>query len=116
MNDGNLQTIEQVRQFLEGSEAVEFRGLTAKEKYCWIEEVLIRFKYHRLKRGEKGVIRRYIEKVTVLPWKDRSQVSRLIAECFHGRTDRAVEENTIQETPLSPEVYPIRDWTTRQDR
>jgi len=44
MNDEGLQAIEQVRQFLEGSEAVEFRGLTAKEKYYWIEEVLIRFR------------------------------------------------------------------------
>ena len=43
MNDGQLQTTEQVRQFLEGSEAVEFRGLTAKDKYYWIEEVLTRF-------------------------------------------------------------------------
>jgi len=83
MNDGQLQTVERVRGFLEGSEAVEFRGLTAQEKYCWIEEVLIRFKYHRLKRGEKGVIRRYIEKVTGY---SRSQVSRLIAE--YKRTGR----------------------------
>ena len=64
MNDRQLQTVEQVREFLEGSEAVEFRGLRAQEKYYWIEEVLIRFKYHRLKRGEKGVIRRYIGKLT----------------------------------------------------
>ncbi len=83
MNDGQLQTVERVRGFLEGSEAVEFRGLTAQEKYCWVEEVLIRFKYHRLKRGEKGVIRRYIEKVTGY---SRSQVSRLIAE--YKRTGR----------------------------
>ena len=77
MNDKSLQTIEQVRQFLEGSEAVEFKGLTAEEKYRWIEEVLIRFRYHRLKREEKGVIRRYIQKVTGY---SRSQVSRLIKE------------------------------------
>jgi len=77
MNDNSLQTIEQVRQFLEGSEAVEFRGLTAEEKYRWIEEVLIRFRYHCLKREEKGVIRRYIQKVTGY---SRSQVSRLIKE------------------------------------
>ncbi len=83
MNDGQLQTVERVRGFLEGSEAVEFGGLTAQEKYCWIEEVLIRFRYHRLKRGEKGVIRRYIEKVTGY---SRSQVSRLIAE--YKRTGR----------------------------
>jgi len=77
MNDEGLQTIEQVRQFLEGSEAVEFRGVTAKEKYSWIEEVLIRFRYHRLKRREKGIIRRYVGKVTGY---SRSQVSRLIRE------------------------------------
>jgi len=83
MNDGQLQTVERVRGFLEGSEAVEFKGLTSQGKYCWIEEVLIRFRYHRLKRGEKGVIRRYIEKVTGY---SRSQVSRLIAE--YKRTGR----------------------------
>ena len=77
MNDEGLQTIEQVRQFLEGSEAVEFRGVTAKEKYRWIEEVLIRFRRHRLKRRDKGVIRRYVGKVTGY---SRSQASRLIRE------------------------------------
>ena len=83
MNDEQLQTVEQVRQFMEGSEAVEFSGVTAKEKYNWIEEVLIRFRYHRLKRAEKGVIRGYVEKVTGY---SRSQVSRLIAE--YKRTGR----------------------------
>ena len=77
MNDQSLQTIEQARQFLEGSDGIEFRGLEAKEKYYWIEEVLIRFSYYRLKRCEKGVIRRYIGKVTGY---SRSQVSRLIRE------------------------------------
>jgi transposase InsO family protein len=75
MNDAQLQTIEQVSRFLEGSNAIEFRGLTAEEKYRWIEEVLIRFKYRRLKRDEKGVIRQYMERITGY---SRAQVSRLI--------------------------------------
>ena len=83
MNDEKLQTIEQVKQFLEGSKAVEFRGLTTEERYCWIKEVLIRFKYHHLKRDEKGVIRRYIERITGY---SRAQVSRLIRE--YRRTGR----------------------------
>ena len=83
MNDGQLQTVEQVRGFLEGSEAVGFRGLTSQEKYYWIEEVLTKFRYHYLKRAEKGVVRRYIEKVAGY---SRSQVSRLIAE--YKRTGR----------------------------
>jgi hypothetical protein len=45
--------------------------------------VLIRFKYHLLKRDERGVIRRYVAKVTGY---SRSQVSRLIAE--YKRTGR----------------------------
>jgi len=77
MNDRNLQTIEQVRQFLGGSEALEFRALSVGEKYDWIEEVMIRFRYHRLNRAEKGVIRRYIGRITGY---SRSQVSRLITE------------------------------------
>ncbi len=77
MNDEKLQTIEQVRQFLEGNERVELRGVTVEEKYGWIEMVLVRFRYHRLKRAEKGVIRRYIEKVSGY---SRAQVSRLIGE------------------------------------
>ena len=48
MNDRNLQTVEQVRQFPGGSEALEFRALLVGEKYKWIEEVLIRFRYHGL--------------------------------------------------------------------
>jgi transposase InsO family protein len=77
MNDRNLQTVEQVRQFLGGSEALEFRALSVGEKYKWIEEVLIRFRYHGLKRSEKGVLRRYIERITGY---SRSQVSRLITD------------------------------------
>jgi len=77
MNDEQIQTIEQVKQFIVGSEALAFRGVSVEERYKWIETVLVRFKYYQLKRTEKGVIRRYIEKVSGY---SRSQVSRLIRE------------------------------------
>jgi len=83
MNDTKLENVQQVRQFLEGNEVVEFRGLTAEEKYQWMEEVLIRFGYLLLGRDEKGLIRRYTGKVTGY---SRAQVSRLIAE--YKRTGR----------------------------
>jgi hypothetical protein len=54
VNAEQLQTIQQVNQFLEGSEALELRGLTAEEKYHWIEDVLIRFRYHVLREMRKG--------------------------------------------------------------
>src|SRR4030042_1183241 len=75
MNDEQLHTIEQVKKFLEGTEALDFKGLTTEEKYRWTKDVLVRFEYHRLKKDEKGVIRRYLERVTGY---SRAQVSRLI--------------------------------------
>ena len=46
------------------SEALEFGALSVGEKYNWIEEALIRFRYRRLERGEKRMIRRYIDRIT----------------------------------------------------
>ena len=77
MNDDRLNTIEQVKQFLEGSHPLEFGGVSGEERYRWIETVLVRFTYCRLKRAERGIIRRYIDKVSGY---SRSQVSRLIKE------------------------------------
>jgi transposase InsO family protein len=76
MKDTQLQTVDQVKEFLKGSEVIEFKGQTSDEKYLWTEEVLIKFKYRRLSKGDKGILRRYIEKVTGY---SRSQVARLIA-------------------------------------
>jgi len=110
MNDAKLETVEQVRRFLDGNEMLEFKGLTAMEKYHWIEEVLIRFGYHILKRDEKGAIRRYAAKVTGY---SRAQVSRLIAE--HKRTGRLKRTEYIRHrfprryTPSETELLAITD-------
>ena len=115
MNDEQLQTIEQVKQFLEGSEAIEFSGLTAEEKYRWIKEVLIRFKYHRLKRDEKGVIRRYIERITGY---SRAQVSRLIGRYKQTgllrkteyRRHRFPRKYTLSEVELLAKTDEVTQW------
>jgi hypothetical protein len=77
MNDEKLQTLEQVKQFIEGSQPLEFEGIHTEEKYKWIEEVLGKFRYNRLKKEGKGLIRRYITTVTGY---SRSQVARLIGK------------------------------------
>jgi len=43
MNDEQLQTLEQVNQFLEGSEALEFSGLITEEKYRFPRKVIDKF-------------------------------------------------------------------------
>jgi transposase InsO family protein len=97
MNDGQLQTIEQVKQFLGGNEEVKFQGIRVKEKYAWIEDVLIRFWYHRLKKADKGVLRQYIQKVTGY---SRAQVSRLVAK--YKKTGR------LQKTDYRRHCFPCK--------
>jgi hypothetical protein len=75
MNDEQLQTLEQVKSFIEGSQKVEFRGMNASEKYHWIEEVLRRFRYLKLHKEGKGLIKIYLLKVTGY---SRAQLTRLI--------------------------------------
>ena len=54
MNDERLTTIEQVKQFLNGSKTLRFEGVSIEERCRWIESVVVRFTYHRLNRAEKG--------------------------------------------------------------
>lgn len=75
MNDEQLRTLEQVKSFIEGSQEIEFRGLNAHEKYHWIEEVLKRFRYLKLQKEGKGLIKSYLLKVTGY---SRAQLTRLI--------------------------------------
>ena len=75
MDDKQLRTLEQVKQFVDSSQGIEFSGINVQEKYHWTEEVLTKFKYPRLKKAGKGVIGQYIGKVTGY---SRAQVNRLV--------------------------------------
>jgi transposase InsO family protein len=115
MNDEQIQTIEQAKQFVLGSEALAFRGVSVEERYQWVEAVLMRFKYYRLKRAEKGVIRRYIEKVSGY---SRAQVSRLIRrynrrgrlERSHGERHRFPQKYTQADIALLARTDELHDY------
>lgn len=66
---------EQIREFLKSSEAIEFAGCGRNEKYAWMERVLVAQNYGALSKGERGVVRAYVEKVTGM---SASQTTRLI--------------------------------------
>ena len=77
MNDTQLETIEQIRAFLAGIEAIEFSMESPLERYRWIQATLIRLRYVSLSKGDKGVVRRYLQKVTGY---SRKQLTRLIGQ------------------------------------
>jgi hypothetical protein len=67
MNDSQLNSIVEVKRFLQKSEVIEFKKRFRKEAYEWIEETLKRFDYLYLCTKEKGLIKKYIEKVSIFP-------------------------------------------------
>jgi transposase InsO family protein len=66
---------EQIREFLKSSQAIEFTGCGRDEKYGWVERVLRAQNYGPLGKGERGVVRAYVEKVTGM---SAAQTTRLI--------------------------------------
>lgn len=72
-----LQTLEQVRAFLEGSQPIDFAAPTREAAYGWIGGELRRLGYARLGKADKGLVRRYLQKVTGL---SSAQMTRLIQQ------------------------------------
>src|SRR5665213_1676489 len=76
MDDSEAVNLEQIRGFLAGSGEVRFAGLRRAEVYSWVERTLVRHEYASLGRVSKGLVRRYVARMTGL---SRAQVTRLIA-------------------------------------
>jgi transposase InsO family protein len=72
-----LQTLEQVCAFLEGSKPLEFEIPQREAAYDFIAQQLRRFGYTRLGKADKGLIRRYLCRLTGL---SRAQMTRLITQ------------------------------------
>jgi hypothetical protein len=76
MDDSEATSLEQIRAFLAGSADVRFSGRNRAEVYQWTERTLVRLEYTSLKRDGKGLVRRYIARMTGL---SRAQITRLIS-------------------------------------
>ena len=83
MQTERLETLEQVRGFVEGNAGVDFELTERKSAYEFIRRALVRFGYHGQGKADKGTVRAYLGKVTGL---SRAQVTRLIRQ--HRETGR----------------------------
>jgi transposase InsO family protein len=82
MSEQKLVTLSQLRQFLDGTQEVEFRGCGKDpDRYRHIEGVLRRFGYARRKRADKGLLMRYLMRTTGY---SRQQLVRLIKRAPAG--------------------------------
>jgi len=68
--------LDQIEAFLNASEEIRFKGENREQIYGWVEQVLRQQHYPKQSRKARGLLRRYLEKMTGL---SRAQVTRLIA-------------------------------------
>jgi len=101
MPDADRLTIEQMREFLQGSLVMKFLLRGRQALYSFLERVLARQQYVRLARPERGVVRAYLGKLTGL---SRAQLTRLIG--------RWVANREIQTLPRQRPRFPRRYTST----
>ena len=70
-------SLEQMQAFLEGSQEVHFHAEGRADIYAWVERTLRQQRYAKRSRETKGLVRRYVGKMTGL---SRAQVTRLISQ------------------------------------
>src|SRR5215475_12784444 len=78
---GERLSLEQIRAFLEASETVGFQGRNREEVYAFVYRTLRQQRYQELKRSGRGLVRRYISKMTGL---SRAQTTRLLTMYLKG--------------------------------
>ncbi len=77
MNDSHIVSIAQLREFLKVAQSIEFKSVSKKEKYQWINKILSKFKYFSLKKKDRIILRRYVMRMTGM---SKSQLTRVIAK------------------------------------
>jgi transposase InsO family protein len=86
MNTNQLQTIEQLTQFLDGTQSItlSIEG-SKKSRYAWIRKTLVQFHYLALAKPEKGIVKQYVMKIIGC---SRAQLTRLIHQ--YQRTGKII--------------------------
>jgi hypothetical protein len=78
MTLNSLTTIDQLAHFLDGSQICAYQvQSSAEERYKYIQKTLVQFRYYQLKKQEKGVVIRYLMKISGY---SRQQITRLIRQ------------------------------------
>jgi len=103
MNDSQLMSSDELRSFLRASETLVFKGSSRSEAYAWIEKTLRNYDYLSRPREEKGLLRRYLRKMTGY---SPAQLTRLIAQ--FRRTGH------VRERPYQRHRFPTK--FTREDQ
>lgn len=90
-------TLAEMQEFVEGSRVVSFTVREQEAVYGFLQRILVAQQYRRLHKGQKGIVRRFLTKVTGL---SRAQITRLIGQW--------VRQRRIQVQPARRRRFPRR--------
>src|SRR3989338_196330 len=77
-------SLAQIKEYLQVNAGIKFTAVSRKEKYKWINNILTKFRYVRLKsKKERGILKEYICRMTGM--KPR-QLKRLITKKIQNPT------------------------------
>ncbi|MYA40979.1 MAG: hypothetical protein F4Z31_04420 [Gemmatimonadetes bacterium] len=99
-----IRTLDQIRAFLEGSEAADFEPADRTSASAFVRRTLVRFEYHGLHRPDKSLVKRYLEQVTGI---SRVQVTRLVRQ--HRRTGNIRDHRGKAPANAFPRRYTPQD-------
>ena len=107
-------SLQQIEKFLAAAKEVRFEASERKEVYGWIERLLCQQEYTRQGRQERGLVRRYIAKMTGL---SRAQLTRLVGRYLatgqvrvkSGRRHRFPQRYTRADIELLAQVDQAHD-------
>ncbi|MFT5084898.1 MAG: hypothetical protein ACI9Y1_002954 [Lentisphaeria bacterium] len=100
MTIDTFTAIDQLEQFLTGAEIYHYQPLDSKDdRYTWLQKTLIQFRYTTLGKREKGIVIRYLIKISGY---SRQQMTRLIRHYI--KTEKCVQRQR------SPKGFARRFW------
>ena len=102
MYDEHVESVAQLAEFVKLSKCAEFSSKDRRETYEWMGKTLGKFRYRRLSKKEKGIVRAYLQ--TVTGYSD-TQLDRLIRR--KQETGRVYAKKRTQ--PTFPRVYTTDD-------
>ena len=78
MREAEKLSLEAIGGLIAASEEIRFGSENRQQVYGWVDRVLVQQEYAGQGTAARGLVRRYVEKMTGL---SRTQVTRLIAHC-----------------------------------
>lgn len=108
MNDSRITSIQEIKEFLEHSKKFVIKLKTIEEKYEFLWDTILRFRYKRLKRKDKKVILLYVKKITGYK---KAQVHRLVKRASNGNLVRRKYVRQNPSTKYNPTDIKLLEQT-----